>query len=70
MNNGELLNRLKYKRALVDLTQEELAKRVDVTRQTIIAIEKGKYAPSVLLALKLAKELKCQVEDIFYEKNV
>jgi putative transcriptional regulator len=53
------------------LTQEELAEKVGVTRQTIIAIEKGNYTPSVLLALKLAKVFKVSIEDIFkiaYEK--
>ena len=47
------------------VTQEELAKAVGVTRQTIIAIEKGNYTPSVLLALKLAKFFKVAVEDLF-----
>ncbi len=47
------------------LTQEDLAEKVGVTRQTILAIEKGDYAPSVTLALKLAKVFKCQVEDLF-----
>jgi len=46
-------------------TQEQLAERVDVTRQTIIALEKGNYTPSVALALKLAKVFKCHVEDLF-----
>lgn len=47
------------------LTQEALADAVDVSRQTIIAIEKGNYTPSVLLALKLAKVFKVPVENIF-----
>ncbi len=47
------------------LTQEELAKVLGVTRQTIIAIEKGNYTPSVLLALKIAKFFKKPVESIF-----
>ena len=53
------------------LTQEELAERVGVSRQTVIAIEKGNYTPSVLLALKIAAVFKMQVEDLFmirYEK--
>ena len=52
-------------------TQEELAHAVGVTRQTIIAIEKGNYVPSVLLTLKIAKFFHTTVEDIFkitYEK--
>ena len=47
------------------LTQEELAERVGVSRQTVIAIEKGNYTPSVLLALKIAKLFKLPVEAIF-----
>jgi putative transcriptional regulator len=46
-------------------TQEELARAVGVTRQTIIAIEKGNYTPSVLLALKIAQYFKQPVESIF-----
>lgn len=48
-----------------ELTQEALAERVGVSRQTIIAVEKGNYAPSVTLALKLAKVLKTPVESLF-----
>lgn len=56
-------------RAAQNLTQEELAELVGVTRQTIISIEKGNYTPSVLLALKLAKVFTKDVGDIFrYEK--
>jgi putative transcriptional regulator len=47
------------------LTQEELAARASVSRQTVIAIEKGNYTPSVELALKLGKIFKVPVEDIF-----
>ena len=47
------------------LTQEALAEKVGVTRQTIIAIEKGDYTPSVALALKLAKLFKVSVEELF-----
>lgn len=47
------------------ITQEELAQAVGVTRQTIIAIEKGNYIPSVLLALKIAHHFKQHVEDVF-----
>ncbi len=46
-------------------TQEELARKVGVSRQTINYIEKGRYQPSVKLALKLSAVLKCRVEDIF-----
>ncbi|ACR79326.1 helix-turn-helix transcriptional regulator [Kosmotoga olearia] len=48
-----------------EITQEELARRVGVTRQTIIYIEKGKFNPSVKLALKIAKVLGCSVEELF-----
>jgi len=47
------------------MTQESLAQKVDVTRQTIIAMEKGNYTPSVLLALKLAAVFSVSVEDLF-----
>lgn len=58
-------NNLKVYRAMQDLTQEELAKELGVTRQTIIAIEKEKYDPSLLLAFKIAEFFKVQIEDIF-----
>jgi len=48
-----------------EITQEQLAKMVGVSRQTIIAIEKGRYTPSVYLALKIAKVLNKKVEEIF-----
>lgn len=47
------------------LTQEDLAEKIGVTRQTVISIEKGNYTPSVLLALKIAGVFKVPVEDIF-----
>ena len=46
-------------------TQEELARKLGVTRQTIISIEQGKYVASLQLALKIAKIFNCSVEDIF-----
>ena len=52
-------------RTRAGLTQEELAQKAGVSRQTIIAIEKGNYAPSVALALRLAKILKTPVETLF-----
>lgn len=52
-------------RKAASITQEELAKTVGVTRQTIISIEKGNYVPSVLLAIKLARVFKRSVEDVF-----
>ena len=47
------------------MTQQDLAERVGVTRQTIISIEKGKYQPSVELALRLAKILQVSVDQLF-----
>lgn len=47
------------------ITQEELVKEIGVTRQTIIAIEKGNYTPSVLLALKIAQYFKTSVDNLF-----
>ena len=62
-------NRVNQLRKEMEIRQEDMAKAVGVTRQTIIAIEKGNYTPSVLLALKIAKFFKKPVEEIFvYEK--
>ncbi len=58
-------NKLKVYRAMHNLTQEELAEKLGVTRQTIISIEKGKYDPSLELAFKMASFLKVRIEDIF-----
>lgn len=61
----ELVNDVRRLRRAADLTQEQLAERVGVTRQTILSIEKGKYTPSVALALQLASALQVRVEDLF-----
>lgn len=58
-------NNIKVYRAIHDLTQETLAEKVGVTRQTIHAIEKGKYDPSLELAFKLARLFGVRIEDIF-----
>lgn len=58
-------NRLKELRRKNNITQEELSKRVGVSRQSIVAIERGKYDPSLQLAFKLAREFDCSIEDIF-----
>lgn len=58
-------NNLKVLRAIKNILQEELAKQIEVSRQTINAMEKGKYVPSTLLALKLARYFEKPVEDIF-----
>lgn len=62
--------KLKVFRVMRDLTQEALAKEIGVTRQTVIAIEKGKYNPSLELAFKLARYFDASIEDIFiYESE-
>lgn len=58
-------NRLREYREKAGLSQEKLADKLGVTRQTIISLESNKYVPSLELALKLAKEFKCRVEDMF-----
>lgn len=61
-----LKNRVKELRARYGLTQSDLGKQVDVTRQTIAFIEKGEFSPSITLALKLAKALQTNVNDLFW----
>ena len=66
-----ITNRVYELRMKAEVTQEELAEAVGVTRQTIIAVEKGNYTPSVLLSLKIARFFKKSVEEVFnikYEK--
>ena len=58
-------NRVKVHRAMREITQEELARAVGVTRQTIIAMEKGDYNPSLELAFKIARHFGVKIEDIF-----
>jgi putative transcriptional regulator len=58
-------NNLKSLREKSGASQQALAEKVGVTRQTIISIEQGRYVPSLELALKLSKEFKCKVEEIF-----
>lgn len=70
LNQCQMKNTIKVERAIADLTQEELAKKVSVSRQTINAMEANKYVPSTVLALKIAKVFKKPVEEIFMlEKN-
>lgn len=57
--------RIREFRARYNLTQEELARKVGVRRETIIYIEKGKYNPSLKLAYKIAKALNASIEEIF-----
>jgi putative transcriptional regulator len=58
-------NNIKVERAIKNLTQEELANKVSVSRQTINAMEANKYVPSTVLALKIAKVFTKTVEEIF-----
>ena len=63
-------NKLKVYRAMRRLTQQELADKIGVSRQTVIAIEGNKYLPSLGLAFKIAKLFQLKIEDIFiYEAN-
>jgi len=59
-------NRLKVLRAMRNLTQEALAEKVGVSRQTVIAIESNKYNPSLDLAFKLARLFEVAIEEIFF----
>jgi len=64
-------NKLKVFRAMHDLTQESLAEKLGVTRQTIVSIENGKYDPSIGLAFKIARFFIVNIEDVFmYEEDV
>jgi putative transcriptional regulator len=56
---------IRVERAILNISQAELAERVQVTRQTINAIELGKYAPSAVLAIKIARVFGKKVEEIF-----
>jgi putative transcriptional regulator len=58
-------NKIKVQRAIHNLTQDDLAKRIGVSRQTINTMESAKYVPSTLLALKMAKEFGVTVEELF-----
>jgi putative transcriptional regulator len=60
-----LINKLKIRRAMSDLTQGELADLTNVTRKSINSIENGHFVPSTELALKMARILRCTVEEIF-----
>ncbi len=59
-------NNIKVQRAIRNMTQEELAQKLKVTRQTINAIEKDKYNPSLELAFKLARLFDMKIEEIFF----
>lgn len=67
MSIGTHLRRLRFEHG--EMTQEVLAKSVGVTRQTIIALETGRYAPSLELAMRLAGVFNCKVDDLFFWKD-
>lgn len=58
-------NSVKIQRAIANITQAQLAEKIGVSRQTINAIEAGKYVPSTVLALKIAKLFEKSVNDVF-----
>jgi putative transcriptional regulator len=62
---GSVLNRIKELRERASLTQEQLAERVHVSRQTIISLEKGRYNPSILLAHNIARVFRTHIERVF-----
>lgn len=64
-NHKKLLNNLEALRKSAGLTQQELFVAAEVSRKSINAIENGIYIPSTVLALKIAKTIKCNVEDLF-----
>ena len=60
-----MTNKIRVERAIKRITQQQLAELVQVSRQTINAIEQGKYVPSTILALKIAKVFEKSLDDIF-----
>ena len=66
MNDHILINTMKVQRAKKDLTQEQLAELVGVTRKTINSIERGHFVPSTVLALKIARIFEVPLEEVFY----
>lgn len=64
-NHQKLNNNLEVLRKKSGLTQQELSESAEVSRKSINAIENGIYIPSTVLALKIARTLKCSVEDLF-----
>ncbi len=62
-------NNVKMYRAKYNLTQADLAKKVNVTRQTIISLEKGSYIPSLELAMNLSQVFEVNIESLFYKRE-
>lgn len=65
MGEEQIVCRLREFRTRSHMTQSDLAERVGVSRQTIISIERGRYVPSLPLALKLARHFGCATEELF-----
>lgn len=62
-------NKIREYRKKQKLTQDELSAKVNVTRQTIVALEKGSYIPSLLLAMNLADVLDVKIEELFFKEE-
>ncbi len=65
MGNFELRNKIKIQRAIKNITQDELAAKIGVTRKTINTIENGRFVPSTILAIRLARFFEIKVEELF-----
>lgn len=66
LKKGKVNNNVRYYRRLIDLTQEEFAEKIGVHRQTVIAIEKQKYEPSIGVVLMISLVLKEPIEKLFF----
>ena len=69
MGSEDLRNNIRVQRAIKNVTQEELAAAVGVTRKTVNTIENGKYVPSTVLALRMARYFGIPVEELFQLKE-
>ncbi len=59
-------NNVRDRRAERGWTQQDLAERLGVSRQTVISVENGKYDPSLPLAMRIARQFRCRIEDLFF----
>jgi putative transcriptional regulator len=59
-------NNIRDRRAERGWTQQDLADRLEVSRQTVISVENGKYDPSLPLAMRIARQFRCRIEDLFF----
>lgn len=70
LGGEKLNNKVKIFREKFGYTQDDLAQKLEVSRQTIISLEKGKYNPSIILAFKISKLFNVKIEDVFiYEEE-